>query len=41
MASRSDCFDRHVENKDPQKSERVMQAMLQMQKIDINKLKEA
>ncbi len=30
-----------LHDKDPRKSERVMQAMLQMQKIDINKLKEA
>jgi predicted 3-demethylubiquinone-9 3-methyltransferase (glyoxalase superfamily) len=30
-----------LHDKDPSKSERVMQAMLQMQKIDINKLKEA
>jgi predicted 3-demethylubiquinone-9 3-methyltransferase (glyoxalase superfamily) len=29
-----------LHDKDPRKSERVMQAMLQMQKIDINKLKE-
>jgi predicted 3-demethylubiquinone-9 3-methyltransferase (glyoxalase superfamily) len=28
-------------NKDPQKSQRVMQAMLQMDKIDIQRLKEA
>jgi predicted 3-demethylubiquinone-9 3-methyltransferase (glyoxalase superfamily) len=30
-----------LHDKNPRKSERVMQAMLQMQKIDINKLKEA
>jgi predicted 3-demethylubiquinone-9 3-methyltransferase (glyoxalase superfamily) len=30
-----------LHDKDSKKSERVMQAMLQMQKIDINKLKEA
>jgi predicted 3-demethylubiquinone-9 3-methyltransferase (glyoxalase superfamily) len=30
-----------LHDKDPRKSERVMQVMLQMQKIDINKLKEA
>jgi predicted 3-demethylubiquinone-9 3-methyltransferase (glyoxalase superfamily) len=30
-----------LHDKDPSKSERVMQAMLQMQKIDIGKLKEA
>jgi|SRR5882724_2657826 len=30
-----------LHDKDPRKSERVMQALLQMQKIDINKLKEA
>ena len=30
-----------LHDKDSRKSERVMQAMLQMQKIDINKLKEA
>ena len=30
-----------LHDKDPRKSERVMQAMLQMQKIDINKLKAA
>jgi predicted 3-demethylubiquinone-9 3-methyltransferase (glyoxalase superfamily) len=28
-------------DKDPQKSQRVMQAMLQMDKIDIQRLKEA
>jgi len=30
-----------LQDKDPEKSKRVMQAMLQMQKIDIKKLKEA
>jgi len=30
-----------LKDKDPEKSKRVMQAMLQMQKIDIKKLKEA
>jgi predicted 3-demethylubiquinone-9 3-methyltransferase (glyoxalase superfamily) len=30
-----------LHDKDPRKSDRVMQTMLQMQKIDINKLKEA
>jgi predicted 3-demethylubiquinone-9 3-methyltransferase (glyoxalase superfamily) len=30
-----------LQDKDPEKSERVMNAMLQMQKIDINKLKAA
>jgi predicted 3-demethylubiquinone-9 3-methyltransferase (glyoxalase superfamily) len=28
-------------DKDPQKSQRVMQAMLQMNKIDVQRLKEA
>jgi len=41
MAGRSHNFAQAVQNKDPEKTQRVMKAMLQMKKIDIGKLKEA
>jgi hypothetical protein len=41
MADRSQCLERHVAGKDAKKTERVMEALLQMKKIDIQGLRKA
>jgi predicted 3-demethylubiquinone-9 3-methyltransferase (glyoxalase superfamily) len=41
VANRSADPGELLNDKDPEKSKRVMQAMMQMTKIDISKLKEA